>query len=40
MLLISEASITAHAGIDFVIAYRNDFYIVFLRGSFDERLHE
>ena len=40
MLLISEASIAAHAGIDLVIAYRHDFYMVFLRGSFDECLHQ
>ena len=40
MLLVSEASITAQAGIDLIIVYRHNFYLVPLRCTFDERLHQ
>ena len=40
MVLAPEAGVTPHAGIDLVIVYRHDFHMVFLRGSFDECLHE
>jgi hypothetical protein len=40
MVLVPEASVTTHAGVDLVIVYGDDLYMVFLRGPFDECLYQ
>jgi hypothetical protein len=40
MVLVPEASVTPHAGVDLIIVYRDDLYMVFLQDTFDECLHQ